>query len=123
LHLQVLGAVLPYVRDVGTLLVCSALSKQAQQLVQDAVRHSLAPLVEQLCEPPNSLAEPVSRGRARRWCYNIKKQLQWLWDTAGPAVINSHSNTCAILLALDNMPASALKVDAKHKCKQQQSAA
>lgn len=117
--------VLPWVRDVRTLLVCSALSKHSQQLVQNAVRVSLEPLlkqlplVKQLPEPPDSLSEPLSRGLARRERYNIKKQLQWLWDTAGPAVINNHNNTCAMLWALDNMPALTLKVEAKKKCKQQ----
>jgi hypothetical protein len=97
--LQAFAVVLPYVLDVKTLLVCSTLSQQSQQLVQDAVRLNLAPLVKQLPKPAQACLY-LDRVEA---LHNAWLQLQWMCSTAGPASVNTDSNTCAILWSLHNM--------------------
>jgi hypothetical protein len=102
--LQILEVVLPYLRDVKTLLVCSTLSQQSQQLVQDAVRLNLAPLVKQLPSTvrwgPWSVVETAG-------C-----QLLWLCSTAGHAAVNTHDNACAVLWTLSNWPDRAMELNA-----------
>jgi hypothetical protein len=104
--LQVLELVLPYASDLSTLLVCSSLSQQSQQLVQDAVRLNLAPLVKQLPESARAGAAACGSGGAG------EQQLLWLCSTAGHAAMNIHDNACAILKVLDNWP-----VRMSHDCK------
>jgi hypothetical protein len=97
--------VLPHVLDVKTLLICSTLSQQSQQAVQDAVRLNLAPLVKQLAY--------LAGGRCSTWRLEPQPhveawQLLWLCSTAGPAAVNAYENACAILQALCRLPAALI---------------
>jgi hypothetical protein len=102
--LQVLELVLPYVLDLNTLLICSTLSQQSKQLVQDAVRLNLARLVRQL-----PASAQVREMMIRSGCKTLgaadteQSQLLWLCRMAGPAAIHTHHNACAVLWVVDNM--------------------
>jgi hypothetical protein len=114
LRLQVFPLVLPYVQDIGSLLICSTLSQKSQQMVQDEVQLKFASLV---CQLPDAGKERLDRLGDIAWRVNTEEQqLGWLCSVAGPACVNTHGNTCAILWTLDNMP----KTDYAYSGEQQQ---
>jgi hypothetical protein len=100
---QVLGLVLPYVLDIKTLNVCSTLSQQSQQLVQDAVQLNLAALVKQLPAPASQQQEQLPGGDQAHGYLQGQNQILWLCRSAGLVAVNIPDNACAVLKALHQM--------------------